>query len=347
MTHLNRGLCASALAVAATLAWTQGAHAQPTPATPASTVSADTVIVRPLWKVGEELRYRVTRRRETLRSGQPPAVNSVQSEWKIRVTEAGPTGYRLGWRSSLDLDRPLSADTQTTLDTLAQRMPETLRLLREGQEIDIVTDEDGLPLRLANPAAMETMSRTLRNELDGLLKAPGKESPSNAVPESVLALVRRLVSPELIARQQLASAQSLLAVMGGEFEGQTPIDVSLMLDNPIGQMLGTEAPALKAQQRWQLQSASSTELVVGHRIDTDPETTRLSLAKALEQLGERVGKPVPKDAVRRATIQDNARYTIDRSTGWPERVLLERRIEMEASNGQGTRTETQEIVRLR
>ena len=56
---------------------------------------------------------------------------------------------------------------------------------------------------------------------------------------------------------------------------------------------------------------------------------------------------MPKDAVRRATIRDNARYTIDRSTGWPERVLLERRIEMEASNGQGTRTETHDIVRIR
>ena len=87
--------------------------------------------------------------------------------------------------------------------------------------------------------------------------------------------------------------------------------------------------------------------MVGHRITTDPETTRQSLARALELLGERIGKPVPKDAVKRATIQDSARYVIDRSTGWPERVLLERKIEMEASNGQGTRTDTQEIVRLR
>lgn len=324
-----------------------GTSAQTAPTTATVSASATTVAVRPMWKAGEELRYRITRRRETLRSGQPPAVASVQSELKIRVAEASATGYRLGWRSSLDLDRPLSADTQTALDTLSQRMPETLRLLREGQEIDIVTDEDGLPVRLAHPEALEKTAQVLRTELEGLLRNPGKEGAANAVPEAVIALVRRWASPELIARQQLAFAQSLLAVMGGEFEGKTPIDLSLTLDNPIGQMLGTEAPALKAQQRWQLQSATSTELVVGHRIDTDPEATRLSLARALEQLGEKVGKPVPKDAVRRATIQDNARYTIDRSTGWPERVLLERRIEMEASNGQGTRTETQDIVRIR
>ena len=346
MTHLNPGLCATALALTL-LAWHPGASAQTTTATTASTVSADTVVVRPRWKVGEELRYRITRQREILRSGQPPAVTSLQSDLKIRVTEASATGYRLAWRSSLDLDRPLSADMQNALDTLARRMPETLRLLREGQEVDIITDEDGLPLRLANPAALESMSRALRNELDGLLAVSGKDGASNAAPESVLVLVRRLASPELIARQQLASAQSLLAVMGGEFEGQTPIDVSLLLDNPIGTMLGIEAPALKAQQRWQLQSATSTELVVGHRIDTDPEATRLSLAQALELLGGKVGKPVPKDAVKRATIQDTARYTIDRGTGWPERVQLERRIDMEASNGQGTRTETHDIVRLR
>lgn len=349
-TTPNRGAHARAcatLALASALVWTAGAIAQTTPATAALPATADTVVVRPVWKAGEELRYRLTRRRETLRTGQPPAVASVQSELKIRVTEVGATGYRLGWRSSLDLDRPLPADTQATLDALAPRMPETLRLLREGQEVDIVTDEDGLPVRLAHPEALEQTARVLRTELEGLLKAPGKEGSANAVPESVITLVRRLASPELIGRQQLASAQSLLAVMGGEFEGQTPIDVSLMLDNPIGQMLGTDAPALKAQQRWQLQSATSTELVVGHHIDTDPETTRLSLAKALEQLGEKVGKPVPKDAVRRATIRDNARYTIDRSTGWPERVQLERRIEMEASNGQGTRTETHDIVRIR
>jgi hypothetical protein len=349
-TSLRRGAKAragAALVLACALVWTCGAGAQTAPATATSPADASTVAVRPVWKAGEELRYRITRRRETLRSGQPPAVASVQSELKIRVAEAGATGYRLGWRSSLDLDRPLSADTQATLDTLAQRMPETLRLLREGQEVDIVTDEDGLPVRLAHPEALEQTARVLRTELDALLKTPGKEGAANAVPEAVVALVRRLASPELIGRQQLAFAQSLLAVMGGEFEGQTPIDVSLMLDNPIGQMLGTEAPALKAQQRWQLQSATATELVVGHRIDTDPDTTRLSLARALEQLGEKVGKPVPKDAVRRAAIQDNARYTIDRSTGWPERVLLERRIEMEASNGQGTRTETHDIVRIR
>jgi hypothetical protein len=329
------------------LVWTCGASAQTSVSTNIAPAGASTVAVRPAWTAGEEVRYRITRRRETLRSGQPPAVASVQSELTIRVAEAGTAGYRLGWRSSLDLDRPLPADTQATLDTLALRMPDTLRLLREGQEVEIVTDEDGLPVRLAHPEALEKAALVLRAELDALLKSPGKEGATHAVPEAIVALVRRLASPELIARQQLAFAQSLLAVMGGEFEGQTPIDVPLMLDNPIGQMLGTEAPPLKARQRWQLQSASATALVVDHRIDTDPDSTRVSLARALEQLGERVGKPVPKDAVRRASIQDTARYTIDRSTGWPERVQLERRIEMEASNGQGTRTETQDIVRIR
>jgi hypothetical protein len=269
---IAKAMARATLVLASALVF-HGTNAQTAPTTATVSASATTVAVRPMWKAGEELRYRITRRRETLRSGQPPAVASVQSELKIRVAEAGATGYRLGWRSSLDLDRPLSADTQTALDTLSQRMPETLRLLREGQEIDIVTDEDGLPVRLAHPEALEKTAQALRTELEGLLRNPGKEGAANAVPEAVIALVRRWASPELIARQQLAFAQSLLAVMGGEFEGQTPIDLSLTLDNPIGQMLGTEAPALKAHQRWQLQSATSTELVVGHRIDTDPEAT--------------------------------------------------------------------------
>lgn len=309
-----------------------------------TTELAETITVRPHWTVGEEVRYRITHRRETTRSGQAAATLSVESMLNIRVLAADAKGYRLAWRSSVNSDRPPSAETLATLDQLAQRMPETLRLLKEGQETEIVTDEDGLPVRLGSTDGLEKTASVVRTELDAVLRTASKDA---ALPEAVTGLVKGLMSTEAVARQQLAFAQAVLGAMGGEFEGQKPLEAPLTLDNPLGQMLGAEAPPLKATQRWQLESASDKELVVGHRVETDPESARKSLAITLEKLSQKLGKAMPRDAVKGVSIQDSSRYTIDRASGWPERVTIERQVAVDAANGQGVRTDTRTIERIR
>lgn len=311
--------------------------------TPAA-VAPGTITIRPHWTVGEEVRYRITHRRETTRSGQPATVLSVESALNIRVLAADAKGYRLAWRSSVNSDRPPTAETIATLDQLGQRMPETLRLLKEGQETEILTDEDGLPTRLGKSEALEKTAGVVRDELDAVLRSATKEAE---VPETVTTLVKGLMSTEAVARQQLAFAQAVLGAMGGEFDGRQPLEAPLTLDNPLGQMLGAEAPPLKATQRWQLESATDQQLVVGYRVDTDPESTRKSLAVTLEKLSQKLGKAMPRDAVKGVSIQDNSRYTIDRVSGWPERVTMERKVAVDASNGQGVRTDTRTIERIR
>ncbi|MFP8777811.1 hypothetical protein [Hydrogenophaga sp. RWCD_12] len=339
MTTIHLRLAAATLSLLCAAA---PAGAQTT--APAASVPVETITVRPHWTVGEEVRYRITHRRETTRSGQPAITLSVESMLNIRVLAADAKGYRLAWRSSVNSDRPPSAETLATLDQLAQRMPETLRLLKEGQETEIVTDEDGLPIRLGKTDGLEKTAGVVRNELDAVLKAASKDA---AVPEAVTGLVKGLMSTEAVARQQLAFAQAVLGVMGGEFEGQTPLEAPLTLENPLGQMLGAEAPPLKGTQRWQLESASDKELVIGYRVETDPESARKSLAMTLEKLSQKLGKAMPKDAVKGVSIQDSSRYAIDRASGWPERVTIERKVAVDASNGQGVRTDTRTIERIR
>ena len=342
-TPMNLHRTRLAAATFALLCATASAGTQP-PAPPALAPADQTITVRPHWTVGGEVRYRITHRRETTRSGQPANVLSMESTLNIRVLSADAKGYRLAWRSSVNSDRPPTADTLATLDQLGQRMPETLRLLKEGQETEILTDEDGLPVRLGNTDGLEKTAGVVRSELEAVLKTTGKDA---GLPEAVTGLVKGLMSTEAVARQQLAFAQSVLGVMGGEFEGRKPLEAPLTLDNPLGQMLGADAPPLKATQRWQLESASDQALVIGHRVETDPESARQSLAITLDKLSQKLGKAMPRDAVKGVTIQDSSRYTIDRASGWPERLTIERKVAVDAANGQGVRTDTRTIERIR
>jgi hypothetical protein len=151
-----------------------------------------------------------------------------------------------------------------------------------------------------------------------------------------------MVSPALVQSQSLSEGNTLLGYAGVSFDSDRVIEVSQQLPNPLG------GPAFAAVTRVRAVShdAQTKALRIEARTSLDPEAARQTLAQTLEQMGRRLGRPMPPDAIRRVQITILHTIDVNLGDGWPSRATTRRDIDIEASDGVARRSDAQTYVRL-
>jgi hypothetical protein len=149
------------------------------------------------------------------------------------------------------------------------------------------------------------------------------------------AMIQELVSPALVRASLLSEGNTLLGYAGVAFAPGETLEAPQELLNPLG------GPNFSAVTRVRMiEHDQKTRLLRIEAVTTlDPDKVRTALEQTIERMGQRLGKPLPPDTVKRVDIRTLHTIDIDLSDGWPLRARTERQIEIVASDGVGRRTD--------
>jgi hypothetical protein len=242
---------------------------------------------------------------------------------------AGQSGRRLGWRRTMkDIPTLAAAD--------AERAPALTAFLRNTPEAILRADDDGIPEAVENLDEITAQAKRVTADLAML-------APLAASAPTLVAVVQEMVSPAVVRSALLSEGNSLLGFAGVEFTPGKTLEVAQELPNPLG---GPSFPAV-TRVRLLEHNVKARLLRIEARTTLDAAKARVALAQTLERMGQRLGKPLPPDAITRVDIETVHAIDIDLKDGWPARARTQRQIEIAASDGVARRVDTSLFVRRR
>jgi len=272
------------------------------------------------WRAGDGAQYELTKERVDERAGRPTTRRQTLSTLAVRVLTptAGQTGHRLGWRHTL-------AEPGALAD-----------LLREMPEVVLRTDADGIPEAVENLDAITAGARRIAAELT-------QNAPQAASAPAVAAMVQEMVSPALMQASVLSEGNTLLGYAGVEFTSGKTLEVPQELPNPLG------GPAYPAVTRVRLLEHDPTQRLLRIEAVTslDPDKARQVLVQTLERMAQRLGKPMPADAITRVDIRTTHTIDVDLRDGWPLQARTVREMNVTGADGTARRIDTSSFVRRR
>lgn len=188
---------------------------------------ADSVFIPVIayWALGDEAMYEITQGKRKSANGVITEADSSVSMYRFTVTDSTATSYTFNW-IPVDFEMPeLDAEVTKHLDALM------------GYQVLIETDELGAYKGLQK-------ADTLRHALEGVMAAAFREIAANATSEinpEAEALLRSMMSPDLVIAKMTEPLQRMLAMHGYEYHVGEVITYEDVLPNLLG---GDPIPAL-------------------------------------------------------------------------------------------------------
>jgi hypothetical protein len=259
----------------------------------------------PIWEKGEKRIYEIVKIRE---QNQPPMKSTSRTSAEILVLEESDSGYKMQWKwGKVTID-----GAAQTSNPIVQRFAN----LQEGLSIKFRIDE----------AARIEEVENWEEIRDYILKAIGiiqEESRSSGADANVLiqtaSQMRSMFSnKEQIKTFCIGDIQLFMAAIGRDYDPCKPFEYEDRIANPFG---GEPLPT-KGKFSLKVSDVKSDNVLVLWEQVFDSD-------KALKAITEGIGKMAPNpEKVRREmlsqlkdfSIEDHGEYSIDKSSGWIERM---------------------------
>jgi hypothetical protein len=269
----------------------------------------DTVVLRPHWKVGDTVRYEVSKSMEKRKGEEVVQKGSSTIVQTIEVREATEAGYLLKVSNGkVDIKDPRAAK-----DPMAREMAK----LVEGLELMVEVDRDGVFGGVRNWEAVRRVMRQLTEMTSERLRGGG-------IDETTLALLRKNMNSMFQTKQQVENTctreiQFLFATLGIPHDKTSPTEYDVVLPNPLG------GDPFSARATFTLAELEEDRARIVFDQSIPRDEARRVLEKTLEDLAKRLGKELPEgefpDSV---SIDDHGEFWVDTGTGWLRSVSWKR-----------------------
>lgn len=293
----------------------------------AAAAANPTVEIRPHWKMGEAIRYQMTKTHVREFDGKVLRKFQTTTPVEVEVVEVDEDGIVLRWRQgSTTFDDPKQDD-----DPVAR----TVYLMLKALDIDLQLDTDGVLIGLRNWKELRGSGHKVQ---DAVLNQMAK----SGVAKSTLDAVRKETDKLFATQESLEAAflptpALLVFPLGTSYElGQT-----LRYETTIPNIFGGE-PSFPALGEYQLKALDAdTDLAtIIFKQTLHPKDAPRVVEEWLAAEAKKTGKPAPKD-LPDIQIEDVLEYDIDCKTGWVKTVTHTRTGKMEKL----THTETITLTR--
>lgn len=262
---------------------------------------------------------------------------------KLEVLQRTPDGWLARWTSS--------GTEFLEADPRMRPLLEVMQALWDGMPIDLLLDDDGRLVGLADLAAVKALGAT---SLERLLAAV-LSNPSNAPMAGALraAIQPTLADGGVLEHSLMKEPAILLGAMGHDYRIGEPLEVRTRIASPMG---SGEVPVLG---RYQVKgiSSSKSQADIGWLMVIDRPTAARILGGQILDVGRRVEAAMPESDVEQAQaidasvvmdtmasldFDDHGDFIVDTATSWPVSVRHVRRV----STSTGSRVDTVELTRL-
>jgi hypothetical protein len=286
----------------------------------------DTVALRPHWKVGEVVRYEMSKSVEKRKGEKVLQQGSSQTDYTFEVLEATEGGYLL----KASVGQVHVTEPEHRANPLVREMAR----LVEGLDLMIEVDRGGSFLGVRN---WKEVQEILRKVTEACIRRLGEEG----VDEETRGLLRRQMGSMCASKQQVEMSctreiQFLFATLGLTHDRASPVEYDVILPNPLG---GDPFPARATYALKEL-AGGRARVVFDQTIP--PDEARRILEKTLEDLARRLGRELPEgefpDSI---AIDDHGEFWVDTGTGWLRSVSWKRTSKI----GDQARIDTVEIRR--
>jgi hypothetical protein len=267
------------------------------------------ITVRPALRPGDRFELELIRSREDSR--RPQMNGRSRTPVKVQVLEAGPKELVLVWeQGATSFDNP---------EIVKNPIAAAAANAAKGLRLEVVLSPEGKYLRLRNEA--EVLQK-LQAVVDGMLTSMAAQTPDPAQRKSVEALIRRVMSPQVMLQSAASDVQSYFGLHGTTLVSGKPVETKLQQASPLGQ--GTIPSSLKIS----LDSADAHEAHITTTNTYDPASLEALTKQMLAQSGAPAGaKPVP------IKVSDTGKYVYNRAFGIMNEIVFTRRTDAGPAGG--------------
>jgi len=276
-----------------------------------SAVPADVeVTLAPNWKVGDSYRIEQVNEHQEIRQSQRLPMRSSRSVTKVDVVEAGGSSYLIaGTLVESDLSKSGVA---------AQGGANTAALLTElfqGKTMELVTNEDGVPVGLRNK---DEMVELMRAGMDGALAAM---VPDPGQRQRVQAAMAQMMTPDAIEAMAIRDAVTFYGLMGGTYQGGSAQAYDLPMQFPFTQEM-VDAKLYVLLRR--VDDGAGAVHITTQNVP-DPAHLKRAMESWFRGVVRSQGQSLPPGfQFPEFTMQDTIDYVIDRNRMLPTEVTWER-----------------------
>ena len=265
------------------------------------------------WALGDTHLLELLKERKDYRSGKLVSDNKTRTLIDMEVLQRTDEGYVLRW--TYRGTEMLAAAAKN--NPFVQRMAS----LNKGMHFNIRADADGTPIGLNNLEEVISLYKKVIEELELWLKKTGLP------PEQVLQImkgVEPLMNPETAEVMAMKEPGIFLLVCGGSFALNERQEYEDLLPNPFG---GEPFPS-RAYFLLQEVNAKNETVIIEWKQTLDPDKTRDVLEETFRKMMQRADSETPKEEIDLPVfaIEDDGRFVIDTSTGWPRSVSYRRSV---------------------
>ncbi len=281
----------------------------------------DSIDLTPRWKQGEKVRYQMVKGRSPTRDGKVDEKNNSRTDLEIEILKANQDGFVVGWT----MGETRLGDPKGANDPFAKRFVNLVK----GFQIVMELDSEASIRGVRNGRELKaTMDKAMGITME-LLEAEGLD-------KDLIAKLKQGVGPMFATQEQVEGAflrepQMFFAAVGRSYRQGAPIEYDDELSNPFG---GAPLPA-NGQFLLKAVDKKTGLATIGWKQSIDQRAAKPILEKTLKQFAERMGKKdAPAPHLDSLAVDDEAEFSIEIASGWPQSLSLTRTIRVGAKPSQ-------------
>ena len=301
--------------------------------------AADTFSLVPALASGQVMRYQMASR--VVRNGV--VGHQTRSTVTLEIVDDLPSGWLARWTST--------NSTLLEADPRIRPLLEAMLSLWDGASIDLLLDEGGRVLGLADPDAVRVLGEASLDRLVALLARDPQRAPMAAPIRAALAPT--LAAGGLLAQSLLKEPMILLGAMGQDFRVDEPLEVRTRIASPLGtgeipvlgryKVRGLAPQQAQADIGWLMViDRTSAAQTVGNEINALLPDAVMTEPTAAGQGSRRTPSEEIADALSTLDFDDRGEFIVDTSSAWPIRAHHERKV----TAGAGSHFESVEFTLL-
>lgn len=272
-------------------------------ATDPGTVLTAAQTLAPHWKAGDKLAYRLTKTRTKTKDGNLVQRITSTTPMTLDVAEAGPQGYVLNLRYG----ETTFEDPKMNADPFLRQMTD----LAKGQIFVVELSPEGAIRRIRNWQDIQHLMSQTVEKLRVFMRDQGMPA---ADVDKITGQVASVFTTEAQIRQTgTKELQMLLIPLGRTYRPGAPFEYASQLPNVLG---GEPIPA-KGSFTMAPQAPAKGQVRLDWQQAVEPEAFQRIMKSALENMAQKLGKPMPPDTNLNAMmVRDQGQFTVDVATGW-------------------------------
>jgi hypothetical protein len=251
-------------------------------------------------------------------TGEGGFVTTSRTDLEIEVLSTSDEGYVVSWtQGETRFDDPEAAN-----NALVRRMANLLA----GYRIILALDPEAAIEEVRNWKELKETVDKVADTLSRELRAGGLDE--STVDKVIAQVTLMYATRERLEQLSTREAQMFFLVLGVELSQSEPLEYEDRLPNPLG---GRPIPS---RARFELKGVdrASDEATITWTQTVAPPDLRQAVEKWASEMAARLGKPLREGQKPSGfTMQDEAEYTLDMSTGWVRTFSHERTVKTNGS----------------